>query len=179
METKRNLPALNDLYADQELAVKTNDLNILLSHQPADAWVKVHPVYKNKYLSIERLEWLLTTIFLKWWVEILDSKLLGNSIAVTVRLNVIDPVTGEKMFQEGIGAAPLQTDSGAGAIEFNKLKTNAVMIAAPAAETEAIKDAAHKFGRLFGKDLNRKEVVSFDNLEKKFPEVDNFENESN
>jgi len=35
------------------------------------------------------------------------------------------------------------------------------MTGLPAAESFAIKDAAEKIGRLFGKDLNRKDVAGF------------------
>ena len=177
MENKR-LPALNELYSDKELAVKNNDLNILLNHVPDPKWIKEHPFIKNlKYIPIERVEWLLTTIFTKWWIEILDSKIIGNSVMVTLRLFVLDPIEGVIMHNDGIGASPLQTDSGAGAIEFNKLKSGAVMMAAPAAESYALKDAAEKFGRLFGKDISRKGQVNYENLENKFPKIDDFENE--
>ena len=181
---KRNLPALNDLYADQDLAVKNNDLNILLNQVPDPKWIKKHPLITGlKYIPIQRVEWLLTTIFTRWWIEILDSKLMGNSIVVTVRLFVLDPVEGVILHQDGIGASPLQTDKGAGSIEFNKLKSGAVMMAAPAAESYALKDAAEKFGKLFGKDISREGQISYENLTLKFqekePEVDNFENESN
>lgn len=184
--TKSNLPVINDLYADRELAVKNNDLNILLNHPPKDEWIKNHPFVEGlKYLPIERVEWLLTTIFTRWWVEIQDVKLIGNSVMTTIRLFVLDPVEGVILHQDGVGACALQTDKGAGAIEFNKLKGGAVMMAAPAAESYAIKDAAEKFGKLFGKDISRKSQVSYENLNIKFkepekePEVDNFENESN
>jgi hypothetical protein len=62
----------------------------------------------------------------------------------------------------------LQTDKGAGATDFNALKAGAVMMAAPAAETFAIKDAADKLGKLFGKDLNRKVDIIYDNLANTF-----------
>jgi len=35
------------------------------------------------------------------------------------------------------------------------------MMALPSAESFAIKDAAQKLGKLFGKDLNRRETVAF------------------
>lgn len=169
---KSQLPALNDLYSDQDLAIKNNDLNILLNQPPAEKWIKEHPFIKGlKYIPIERIEWLLTSIFTKWWVEIIESKLIGNSVALTIRLFVLDPITGETLHQDGIGASPLQTDKDAGAIEFNRLKSGAVMMAAPAAESYAIKDAAEKFGKLFGKDISRKDQINYANLEQKFDEV--------
>ena len=42
------------------------------------------------------------------------------------------------------------------------------MMAAPAAESYAIKDAVEKLGKLFGKDLNRKDSMGYDMLGNKF-----------
>ena len=119
-------------------------------------------------MPIERIEFLLTAIFTKWRVEIKDAKIVANSFVTTVRLHYLDPVTCQWDWQDGIGASPLQTDSGAGAIDFNKIKSAAVMMAAPAAESYAVKDAAEKLGKLFGKDLNRKDELNYMSLAKKF-----------
>lgn len=164
MEEKRNLPTIQDLYTEVDIRDKDNNFNILMNQPPKEDWIKVHPMTKTQYLPIERVEYLLTRIFVNWRVEIKDSKLVGNSAVVTVRLHYKSVTTGEWEYQDGIGASPLQTDKEAGAIEFNKLKSGAVMMAMPAAETFAIKDAAEKIGRLFGKDLNRKDVMNYDAL---------------
>jgi hypothetical protein len=97
----------------------------------------------------------------KYRVEIKESKLLANSVVVTIRLHVLDPISGEWDWQDGIGATPLQTAKEAGAIEFDKIKSAAVQMGAPAAESMAVKDAAEKFGKLFGKDLGRKEILDY------------------
>ncbi len=167
------LPALQDLYNDKALAVKESQLNTLLNHEPKKEWLRLHPVAKNvKYLPIERVEYLLTSIFQVWNIEVKETKLIANSIIVTVRLHYKDPVTGEMQFHDGIGASPLQTEKNAGAIEFDKIKSNAVMLAAPAAESYAVKDAAEKLGKLFGKDLNRADVIMYDRIGEKFEQDD-------
>ena len=79
-------------------------------------------------------------------------------------MHFIDPITGQWDWQDGIGASPLQTDKGAGAIDFQKIKNGAVMMAAPSAESFAIKDAAEKLGKIFGKDLNRRDAMAYDSL---------------
>lgn len=157
---KITLPSVDELYNDSAIVIKQNQLNMILNVPPKKEWVKQHPVTKLNYLPIERVEYLLTVLFTKWWVEIIDSKLIANSVVITVRLWVIDPLTGEKTFNDGIGAAPIQTNQGAGAIEFNAMKSSAIQIGAPAAESYAIKDAAEKFGKIFGKDLNRKDEIA-------------------
>ena len=58
------LPAIKDVYGDIELAVKQDGLMAVLNQPPKQEWVKEHPYVKNyKYLPIERVEWLLKSIF--------------------------------------------------------------------------------------------------------------------
>ena len=159
------LPKLTDLLTDIELKADQNDLNILLNAPPRDTWIKQHPFAKGvKYLPIERVEYLLTRIFIRWHVEIKSVQILANSIVTTVRLYYLDRLSNQMLWQDGVGAAPLQINSGKGAIDFNEIKSNAVMLAAPASETYAIKDAAEKIGKIFGKDLNRHDQIMYDSL---------------
>ena len=171
----KKLVKIGELFADTKMAIKQNSLNILLNYEPKEEWIKKHPVIKGyKYLPIERVEWLLTAIFQRWRVEVKDVKQVANSVVVTVRLHVFNPITGEFDYQDGVGACPLQVDKGsASAIDWSKIKTGAVQMSAPSAETYAIKDAAEKLGKLFGKDLNRKDLMSYENLkDKTFVEPD-------
>ena len=166
----RKLPTVNELYSEN-LAVlqKQNDLNILLNAEPKNDWIKDHPMAKKvKYIPIERVEWLLTNIYVKWRVELLREGLLANSVYCAIRLHYKEPITNEWDWIDGIGAAPLQTDKDAGATDWTKIKNDAVMKALPAAESYAIKDAAEKLGKLFGKDLNRADKIMYDTLSGKF-----------
>lgn len=159
-------PTLEDLYSDKAIINKQNQLNIILNAEPKKEWIKTHPFVKNlNYLPIERVEYLLTMIFTKWRVEIKEVKILANSIVTTVRVHVQDPITGEWDYQDGVGAMPIQVSKDAGsAIAFEKMNSTAIQIGSPASESFAIKDACEKFGRIFGKDLNRKDSVNYDRL---------------
>jgi len=167
---KNNLPKLADLYKGELATLKNqNDLNLLLNQSPNEKWIKNHPYAKKvKYLTIQRIEYLMTSIFIKWKVEIKETKIIANSVVTVIRLHYKDPITFEWDWQDGIGAAPLQTDKDTGAIDFNHIKNDAVMKAAPASESFAIKDAAHKLGKLFGKDLIREDEIIYNSLAKKF-----------
>lgn len=168
---KKELPALVDLYNDAWVVLNDNrnQLNVLLNQSPKPEWIKTHPLINgHKYIPIERIEYILTRIFIKWKPEILETKLIANSVTVTLRLHYLDPVTGEWEWTDGVGASPLQTDKGAGAVDFNQMKNAAVMMALPAAKTFALKDAAENLGKLFGKDLNRKDEIAYDNLTNTF-----------
>lgn len=165
MENKPiKLPTFQQLIESTELTEKENALMVLLNQQPPSGWVKKHPMSGGAYLPIERVEYLLSRIFTKWWVEIRQTQCLANSVVVTVRLYVVNPITNSEEWQDGIGASPIQTDKGAGAMDWNKAKSDGVMKAAPSAESYAIKDAAEKFGKLFGKDLNRKDQIEYTSL---------------
>lgn len=162
VRSKSVVPTLQELYDDKIEIVKQNKLNIILNSEPKPEWVKTHPFVKNlKYLPIERVEYLLTMIFSKWSVEVKSVQLIANSVVVTVRLYVQNPITGDMDFQDGIGAMPIQVQKGQGATNFEKMNSSAIQIGAPSAESYAIKDASEKFGRIFGKDLNRKDFIVY------------------
>lgn len=159
------IPTLNDLIKQDQNDLIQNNLMVLLNQEPPKEWLQDHPMVKGlRYLPIERVEYLLSRIFIKWWVEVKDTKTMANSVVVTIRLNVIHPITKEVWFNDGVGACPIQTDKGAGAMDWDKAKADGVMKALPTAETYAIKDAADKFGKLFGKDIGRKNQISYDSL---------------
>lgn len=177
METKQSqlangitpvkLPTLEELTS--EANIKENNLMVLLNQSPPKVWIKEHPMTKGSYLPIERVEYMLSRIFTKWWLEVRSVTCLANSVVVTVRLYVINPLTNKEEWNDGIGAMAIQTDKGKGAMDWNFAKADGVMKAAPAAESYAFKDAAEKFGKLFGKDLNRKEEIVYDSLLKSEP----------
>lgn len=170
------LPDLMELYGRDEIPVLREKaiFETLVNQSPKQGWLRIHPTIqatdKNGqkcpyiYLPIERIEWLLINVIRRWRVEVKDIKQIANSVVVAVRLHYWDQVYNEWTYHDGIGAAPLQTEKNAGAIEWDKIKNAAVQIGAPAAESYAVKDAAEKIGRLFGRDLNRKEIIPFENM---------------
>jgi len=160
------IPTLKDLVENKD--EKQTGLTVLLNQNPPKAWLKKHPFISVKnnegktvsyqYIPRERLEYMLTRIYGKWWVEVKSVELIANSIVTVVRVYVTCPLTGETQWNDGVGGSPLQVDKGSGAIEFNNMKSTAVQMSAPASETYAFKDAVEKFGKLFGKDLNVNDI---------------------
>lgn len=157
------LPKINDLYSDK-LSTQKNDVYVtLLNQQPKAEWVKVHPFIKGyKYLPIERIEYLLKTIFKRYRIEITGQGQSFNGVWVTVRIHYLHPITGEWDFHDGIGASQLQTSKGTSPADLGNINNGALSMAFPMAKTIAIKDAADHFGRLFGADLNRKDVINYE-----------------
>lgn len=171
------LQSLSSMTEDALMSAKAqNQLAIILNQQPNATWVKVHPFAKTmvngvsqpyRYVPRGVVEQLLTFIYTDWRIEIREVKQVLNSMVVTVRLHTLNPVTGEWGYQDGVGAAAIQMDAGANATDLSKIKTAAIQMCTPAAETYAMKDAADKLGRIFGKDLNI-EQVDYTPLETKF-----------
>jgi len=164
MEEKTQLPTLQELYSDVETTKKEDAFLVLMNKNPAPTWVKEHPFIRGyKYLPIDKIEFLLKKIFKNYKIEVLKSGLLFNAIEVTVRVWYVHPVTNEWLFHDGVGASELQTQKDSGTLKHDMSNVNkgAVMMSLPIAKTIAIKDACDHFGRLFGADLNRKDVIEY------------------
>ena len=157
------LPKIQDLYIDKVSTQKNDALVMLMNQPPKETWVKTHPYIKNyKYLPIERIEFLLKTIFKNYRIEVTGQGTAFNGVWVTVRVHYLHPVTGTWEFHDGIGASQLQTAKGTSPADLNNINNGALSMAFPMAKTVAIKDACDHFGRLFGSDLNRKDLISYE-----------------
>ena len=146
------------------LQIKKNLDNFqkLLDTNPPKSWVKQNKFANNtSYIPIQVHEELLRRIFQQFRIEVISYTQLFHSIGVHVRVHYLHPVTEEWLFVDGLGAQNVQTEKGKNASDLGAIKDNAVMLALPAAESYAIKDACEKLGNLFGANLNRKDVVSF------------------
>lgn len=158
-----NLPKINDIYTDKLSIQKADVFVTLMNQQPKQEWVRDHPFIRGyKYLPIERIEYLLKTIFKSYKIEITGQGTSFNGVWVTVRIHYLHPVSGEWLFHDGIGASQLQTAKGTSPADLNNINNGALSMAYPVAKTIAIKDAADHFGKLFGSDLNRKDLINYE-----------------
>lgn len=156
---KKTFTALYKEDAVLQLA-NLDEFNTLLNQNPPAKWVKQNPFANNsKYLPIDKVEYMLRKIYKEVEIEILREGVMFNSVYCVVRIHYTNPVTGEKKFQDGTGAKQIQTKKGASPADFANINNNAVEMALPIAKTNATKDACHNLGRIFGSDLNRKEVL--------------------
>jgi len=163
METKKpTLPSIRELHTDIDKFEKQDAINYLCNQQPKQDWVQVNKFAGNsKYIPIGIVESLLQKIFKGFRVEVKEVSQLFNAVSVTVRLHLTNPVDGQPMFFDGVGAAQIQTKAGASPADLGAINNNAVQMALPAAKSYAIKDAAEHIGKLFGRDLNRKDVLEY------------------
>lgn len=157
-----NLPKINDIYIDKISVQKTDAFVTLMNQPPLEKWIKKHPYIANyRYLPIERIEYLLKTIFKRYRIEILREGTSFNGVFVVVRVHYFNPLIEDWDFHDGIGACQLQTAKGTSVTDMININNGALQMAFPIAKTVAIKDACDHFGKLFGSDINRKESISY------------------
>lgn len=134
-----------ELYESVGYIKDISNLDEVLNLEPRKDWIREHPQVKGfMYLPIERVEFLLNRLFKGVQIEIRSVVSSESRAVVTIRVNYINR-DGEKMYHDGIGAV-------------NVTKTQPAEMSFPMAKTLAIKDACDMFGKVFGKDLNRKEI---------------------
>ena len=160
------LPTYDELVNMEIINSKENDFQVLLNQNPPEKFIK--EFNKSRYLPIDKVEYLLTALFVRWRVEVINYSLIANSVAVQVRVFYVSPVTGIESHHDGLGAWPIQTKSGCSPVDFNSITHAAIQMALPSAKSLAIRDATDHIGRIFGKDLNRKELVNYENSNGRF-----------
>jgi len=161
---KKDLPSISDLYDvnNIEIAFKTDQFNLLMNQSPDTKWVLENKFANNsKYIPIGVIETLLQRVFKEFRVEVLREGTMFNAVYVAVRLHYLHPVTNEWSYHDGLGSCQIQTKSGASPADLQNINNNAVMMALPMAKSYAIKDCTDHFGKLWGRDLNRKDTMGF------------------
>lgn len=153
---------LAQLYDDSvEMLGRIESLNFVLNQPPKAEWVKEHPYVSGwKYIPIERVESLLRKIFKKTKIEILREGTAFNGVYVVVRVHYFDPASNEMSYHDGIGAMQLQTKKGTSPADLININNGAISMAFPIAKSLAVKDATDHLGKLFGADLNRKDIIN-------------------
>ncbi len=161
---KKELPSISDLYdvSNIELAFKKDQFNLLMNQPPDPKWILENKFAGNsKYIPIGIIETLLQRVFKEFRVEVLREGTMFNAVYVAVRLHYLHPITNEWSYNDGLGSCQIQTKQGASPADLQSINNNAVMMALPMAKSYAIKDASDHFGKLFGRDLNRKDTMGF------------------
>lgn len=165
--SEKKMPTIQELYENTDIAIKHDDLSVILNHEPPAAWIKEHPYIKGwKYLPIDKVEFMLTRLFKVYRVSVLREGVAFNGVYVVVKVEYQHPVTGNMEWHDGIGALQLQTAKGKSPADLANINNGAVSMAFPIAKSLAVKDATDHIGKLFGRDLNRKDVIPYSPDEK-------------
>jgi len=161
------LVALDDQYKDM-MSLSVDDLKDLqiytkhLNKSPDKTKIMKLDVGGGRqilYLPISHIEMLLDQYFFGLW-ETFNFKwqLIANEVVASIQLKVYHPKLHIWLTRTGTGSVPIQQTSGSKIADIlhEKIK-NTLVKDFPHLEAECIKSAAHKLGKVFGRDLNRKE----------------------
>jgi hypothetical protein len=183
--SNQKIPTLAELHSENADAYSNDQLKTLLNCPPNMQWVKKHPLTQVAYMPIDKVEMMLDRIFGRWRREIISISQIENAVVAVVRLWYWNPSVswvltdangkpimnsnnepirehGEWDFHDGTGAMPIQVEKESKASDMGAIKSGAIQLAAPAAVSYALKDAADNLGKLFGRDISRKDTVAFD-----------------
>lgn len=134
-----------------------------LNRPPVDTEIKINEAANNsKYLPVSYVEMELDEIFLGLWsTENFRWSVMANEVVGAIDLLVYHPVARVWIKRTGAAAVMIQQKSekngGTGDIaDIGQKIKNTLVKDFPHLETECIKSAAKKLGKVFGRDLNRK-----------------------
>lgn len=164
MEDNKKTLKLRDIYSEAPEIANKEVFKSILNKAPVKNWIKENPFAGNsKYIPIGTIETLLDKFFLDKRIEILREGVSFNGVYVVVRVHVQSYLDLQWTYQDGIGAAQLQTKKNSSPAELQNINNNALQMAYPMAKSYAIKDACEHFGKFFGRDINRKDIPEFAN----------------
>jgi hypothetical protein len=143
--------------------IQLQDFTRRLNNEPDPKEFEKTPDNKASFLPVSFVEMTLDEIFLgQWEVSDIQYSQIFNEIVGTGILTVWHPITDRPLKRAGFGSVVITQDKDASIADFNMTKKkNALDLAFPKLKAEITKNAAQTLGKIFGRDINRKQKDSF------------------
>jgi hypothetical protein len=143
-----------------------------LNSAPSELAVESTPDRKAQTVVISHIEMTLDELFFgQWKTENFKWNAIANEVQGSIELVCIHPVTGFEIRRTGAASIVIMVDRApeniAGqernqwALNPSNKKPNALDMAFPKLKSECLKNAAQSLGKIFGRDLNRKNVDQY------------------
>jgi hypothetical protein len=116
----------------------------------------------GKYIPIGHIENQLDEIYSGLWQTSGKIEVMMNSIVATVTLKVFHPVAKVWIPRVGVGAVRLQLNANSPAMDASNMKGDAFEKGVGVAKSVALRNAAASLGVVFGRNLNRKDLDTFE-----------------
>ncbi len=142
-----------------------------LSTLPNEESVGTTADKKAKTIYISHIEMTLDEYFFGLWsTENFKWNVISNEIVGSLELVMTHPVTGQVFRRVGAAAVTIMVDAvpqeikdnpklrNEWALDVSNKKPSALDMGFPKLKAECVKNAANSLGKLFGRDLNRKDV---------------------
>ena len=156
------LASMDDNYI-KEFKLRLDKFMGHVSKEPRQSEIKKNTQANNvDFIPISFIETTLDELFLgQWSTEDFHYSVIANEIVGHLTLKFIHPISGQWISRVGVGAVPIRMAAGAAVDEFQKKIKTALMADLPHMKAECLKNAAKGIGKVFGRDLNRKAVDSY------------------
>ena len=157
-----------DMYPlSTETAEALQKFQTRLNSPPNDGGVESTPDNKAKTVVISHIEMTLDEMFFgQWKTENFKWASIANEVQGSIELVCIHPVTGFELRRTGAASIIIMvdrvpdgvtgSDRNQWALNPSNKKANALDMAFPKLKAECLKNAAQSLGKVFGRDLNRK-----------------------
>lgn len=146
-----------------KIRIQVQNFQEKLNREPDPREFQPTPDGKARTLPISFVEMTLDELYLGQW-ETTEPKYqqVFNEVIGTVELTVWHPITQRKITRAGWASVVIMQDKDATIADFNQTnKKNALDLSFPKLGAEALKNAAKSLGKIFGRDINRKEADVF------------------
>jgi len=140
-----------------------------LNAEPAFESVESTPDKKASTVVISHIEMTLDEMFFgQWKTENFKWNAIANEVQASLELVVVHPVTGYEIRRTGAASVVIMVDRvpdqikddaqlrNQWALSPSNKKPNALDMAFPKLKSECLKNAAQSLGKVFGRDLNRR-----------------------
>lgn len=146
-----------------ELTAQLQDFMSRLNKEPDPKELQPTPDGNAKNLPISYVEMTLDEIYLgQWSTSECTYQQVFNEVIGSIILTVVHPITGMEIKRAGYASIVITQDSGSKLQDFNTTKKkNALDLAFPKLKAECLKNAAASLGKIFGRDINRKQTDSY------------------
>jgi hypothetical protein len=148
---------------NEKLRIQLQEFTKQLNREPDPKEFDKTPDNKASFLPVSFIEMTLDEIFLgQWEVSDIQYSQIFNEVVGTGILTVWHPITGRPLKRAGFGAVVITQDKDASIADFNMTKKkNALDLTFPKLKAEITKNAAQTLGKIFGRDINRKQKDVF------------------
>lgn len=146
----------------------------LLNAEPDPAGVELTPDKKASTLVISHIEMTLDEIYFGHWrTENFKWSTIANEVQASLELVVTHPISGYELRRTGAASVVIMVDKvpddlrndpqarNEWALNPSNKKANAMDLAFGKLKSECLKNAAQSLGKVFGRDLNRKNKDSY------------------
>lgn len=144
-----------------------------LNQEPDPKELGKTPDGKARTLPISFVEMTLDELFLgQWETSEPTYQQVFNEVVGSLVLTVWHPIMNRPIRRVGFASVVITQDKDATISEFNATKKkNALDLSFPKLKSECTKNAAQSLGKIFGRDLNRKDADVYQPIFKKLSDV--------